>query len=160
MSNRTLPRLYESLLARSGNLERDEKLKCRGYSGRSKQRNAACRMRLNNCIARLSECVFEMAQSSKSSRQKVLNAFTKQFGGLCASDFPPELAPQFDEIFGEMKDKLLPLVPGNYRASLGTMSSRDAIQIIKKICSLYIEVSEYESHHRVEKVSAAARRKS
>jgi hypothetical protein len=105
-------------------------------------------MRLNNCVARLSECVFEMALSSKSSRQKILNAFVKQFAGLCSSDFPPELAPDFDEIFGEMKNKLLPLMPGNYHASLGTLSPSEAIRLIKKICSLYHEVLQYELHHQ------------
>ena len=109
---------------------------------------AACQMRLNNCVARLSECVFEMALSSKSSRQKILNAFVKQFAGLCSSDFPPELAPDFDEIFGEMKDKLLPLMPGNYHASLGTLSPSEATRLIKKICSLYHEVLQYGLHHR------------
>lgn len=105
-------------------------------------------MRLNNCIARLSECVFEMALSSKSSRQKVLNAFAKQFAGLCSSDFPPELASEFDEIFGEMKAKLLPLMPGNYHASLGTLSPSQATRLIKKICTLYHDVLQYELHHR------------
>jgi hypothetical protein len=70
----------------------------------------------------------------------------KQFAGLCSSDCPPELAPDFDEIFGEMKDKLLLLMPGNYHASVGTLSPSQATRLIKKICSLYHEVLQYELH--------------
>jgi hypothetical protein len=104
-------------------------------------------MRLNNCIARLSECIFEMAQNSESSRKKVLKAFVKQFAGLASSDFPPELSRQLGEIFSEMK-KLLPLMPGNYHASLGKLSSSVATRLIKKICSLYTEVLQYDLHRR------------
>src|SRR5215470_12175554 len=101
-------------------------------------------MRLSNCLGRLSECLYEMALSSQSARQKVLNAFVKQFAGLSASDFPPELAPEYKEILAEMKEGLLPLLPGNYHASLGKLSQKDARRLIKRIWNLHHNVVKYD----------------
>jgi hypothetical protein len=105
-------------------------------------------MRLNNCVARLRDCVFEMAQSSRSARQMVQNAFLKQFAGLHSSDSPRELVPHFNEIYGEMKDKLTPFVPGNYHASLGNLPTKEAARLVKEICSLYHEVLQHQLHHQ------------
>lgn len=100
-------------------------------------------MDLANCVGRLSVCIEKMLLSSGSAREKIQSIGLKQFMGLCAADFPPELAQDCTEI----KDQLRKVLPtknvSRVQFPFNNISQKDARRLIEKIFTLYCSVMYY-----------------
>jgi len=93
-------------------------------------------MNIQNCVARLDECISEMLLRSGSAADRVL-VCTPKFTGLGPSDFPLELAQEFRNIRANLRGLLSDKFPDN------SISPKDARRLIERIFALYRAVVEH-----------------